>query len=131
MTNPRLLHRIPSVVLFVALAAVPLMPSTVLAATHQIQLQTTNFVRVCKVNFCQPNGTRLILNSVDVYLNDPMFPLLEHDFWAISHSGLNGVRLLINWRLLEPTYGAYDGQYISEINQVRGWIRKYGLLTSR
>ncbi len=95
-------------------------------ASAAIPQLRTSFVAVRDGIFYDPNGTRLVLNGVGMFVYSPL-DVDERDFWAIKHAGLNEVRLLISWRFLEPKFGVYDSKYVNEIDQLRSWSEKYGL----
>ena len=54
-------------------------------------------------------------------------PFSRHDFERIAALGLNSVRLLVHWSLLEPRPGFRDPTYLAKIAEAVGWARELGL----
>lgn len=74
------------------------------------------------------------LNSLgDYYQDNPnlptVIPVAEEDFREMASLGLNVVRLVLSWSLLQPERGTIDTRYFARIRQVIQWASAAGLYT--
>lgn len=82
-------------------------------------------------------GRTVLLRGVNVnHLGDyfegaagvpAVLPFSRDDLEQISAFGLNHVRLLVSWSLLEPEPGVRDEAYLDRIRQAVGWAGDLGL----
>ncbi|HEX6886937.1 MAG TPA: cellulase family glycosylhydrolase, partial [Candidatus Nanopelagicales bacterium] len=57
----------------------------------------------------------------------PVQPLTEQDFADIAAMGMNAVRLVLSWSLLEPTAGQVDDGYLAEVRRAVRWAGASGI----
>lgn len=53
-------------------------------------------------------------------------PLDDSDFELMRASGVNVLRLPVNWNVFEPQQGTYDAPYLAAIDAFLGEVRPYG-----
>jgi endoglycosylceramidase len=83
------------------------------------------------------NGGAVILRGVavnqlgDYFQANPeipaTLPLTSRDFEQMAALGLNSVRLVVSWSLLEPRPGLHDPAYLARIQEAVGWARANGI----
>ncbi|WP_426594428.1 glycoside hydrolase family 5 protein [Cellulomonas sp. McL0617] len=84
-------------------------------------------------------GRRVLLRGVNVnqlidyYLRDPAVPATspptDQDFAQIAAMGFNVVRLGMSWSRLEPTRGAFDQDYLDQVEATVALAKKHGVYT--
>ena len=57
----------------------------------------------------------------------PTFQLKEQDFQKMASLGINSVRLVLSWSLLEPSPGVHDQAYLEKIKQAVEWAKANGI----
>jgi endoglycosylceramidase len=77
-------------------------------------------------------GRTVLLRGFDVdalvrYPDEPPAPFDEEDASLIQRSGLNLVRLGIDWSQLEPVRGRVDGAYLDRIDRTVARLNAHGL----
>jgi endoglycosylceramidase len=83
------------------------------------------------------NGSTVILRGVainqlgDYFQANPdvpsTLPLTRRDFEQMAALGLNSVRLIVHWSLLEPEPGFHDPAYLERVKEAVGWARELGI----
>ena len=57
----------------------------------------------------------------------PTFQVEEKDFQTMASLGINSVRLVVSWSLLEPSPGFHDQAYLDKIKQAVEWAKANGI----
>ncbi|MDF1663404.1 MAG: cellulase family glycosylhydrolase, partial [Planctomycetota bacterium] len=52
----------------------------------------------------------------------------ESDYQALPDNGMNFVRLVLQWKAIEPSPGVYDTQFLNELERRLDWCHNQGLI---
>lgn len=80
-----------------------------------------------------PSGRSVVMRGVNLAGAHKQKPYVSDfqpaDYARIKNDwGMNALRFLVSWAGLEPTRGAYDQNYLAEIDKRIGWAHDAGLL---
>jgi len=97
-----------------------------------VRSSASGYVYVQDGKFYESDGTPIRFFGVN-YLE--LYPLYQARYDApteisvkkMAEYGINFMRLVLNWRCLEPTNDHWNSSYISLIDQVVEWCQKYGI----
>lgn len=73
----------------------------------------------------------MLLNGVNSSVSAKRAPYhswqTESDYQALPDNGMNFVRLVLQWKAIEPTPGVYDTQFLNELERRLDWCHNHGL----
>lgn len=77
-------------------------------------------------------GRVVFLNGVNSSVSAKRAPYhswqTESDYQALPDNGMNFVRLVLQWKAIEPSPGVYDTQFLNELERRLDWCHNQGLI---